>query len=269
MLTPGELGEKQIEVGDTVLVSIEAANRDPDAFGRADEMDLERDNPRDNLAFGAGAHICPGAFLARLEAIVVLETYLDLVEETALVAGTGYVPNPIYWARGPVALPAMLGAQLRSSSNPPVKEPGVPLSNAKVIDADSHMFEQPGLWRDHMPKKERHLALDIDEDDLGYSWLTHKGNGCFSVTSVSRGASGSPTAFRTSVNELANPPWFDTPKCRRPTTTRRSRRNALDGWGIDEQVIFPNWGLNFGWYLQGDVDAELPISVPGTVGPPR
>lgn len=104
----GELGERQVEAGDTVLVSIEAANRDQDAFGRADEMDLERDNPRDHLAFGAGAHVCPGAFLARLEATVVLETYLDLVEETVLVAGTGYISNPIYWARGPVALPAVL-----------------------------------------------------------------------------------------------------------------------------------------------------------------
>ena len=44
-----------------------------------------------------------------------------------------------------------------------------------------------------------------------------------------------------------------------PATYRdpAARRDALDGWGIDEQVIFPNWGLNFGWYLQGDLESEL------------
>jgi hypothetical protein len=44
-----------------------------------------------------------------------------------------------------------------------------------VIDADSHFFEQPGLWRSYMSAGEQHLALDIEEDELGYSWLTHKG----------------------------------------------------------------------------------------------
>ena len=46
----------------------------------------------------------------------------------------------------------------------------------KVIDADSHMFEQPGLWRDYMPANQHDLALDLEEDELGYTWLTHKGN---------------------------------------------------------------------------------------------
>ena len=99
-----------VEPGDTVLVSIEAANRDPDAFERPDELDLHRQSPREHVAFGAGPHICPGAFLARLEATVVLETYLDLIEETILVPGTAYEPNPMYWARGPVTLPVVLRA---------------------------------------------------------------------------------------------------------------------------------------------------------------
>jgi hypothetical protein len=32
---------------------------------------------------------------------------------------------------------------------------------------------------------------------------------------------------------------------------------ALDGWGIDEQQVnFPNWRLNFGRYLHGDLDGR-------------
>jgi cytochrome P450 len=97
-----------IEPQDTLLLSLEAANRDPTTFERPDTFDISRDNPRDHLAFGAGPHICPGAFLARLEANVVVDTYLDLVAETTLVPGTEYKANPIYWARGPVTLPVSM-----------------------------------------------------------------------------------------------------------------------------------------------------------------
>ena len=46
----------------------------------------------------------------------------------------------------------------------------------KVIDADSHMFEQPGMWSKRLPVKQQHLALNLVEDELGYTWLTHKDN---------------------------------------------------------------------------------------------
>ena len=126
-----------------------------------------------------------------------------------------------------------------------------------VIDADSHMFEQPGLWRDHMPAAERDLALDIEEDDLGYSWLTHKGSRLLQCyisdpgklwesygLPHQRAREGQPALRR--YTEM--PPTYRDPE---------ARRDALDGWGLDQQVIFPNWGLNFGWYLQGDVASEL------------
>ena len=45
---------------------------------------------------------------------------------------------------------------------------------AKIVDADSHIFEQPGMWSHYMPASQRHLALDIEEDELGFSWLTHR-----------------------------------------------------------------------------------------------
>jgi len=60
------------------------------------------------VTFGAGPHICPGAFLARLEGRVVVETFLEFVEDVHLVDGAGYVANPISWARGPVELPVVL-----------------------------------------------------------------------------------------------------------------------------------------------------------------
>lgn len=128
---------------------------------------------------------------------------------------------------------------------------------AKVIDADSHMFEQPGLWRDHMARGQRHLALDVEEDALGYSWLTHKGKNllqCYISQPGQLWESYGLPHQRQRDGQPALLRYTDMPATYYDPAVRR---DALEGWGVDEQVIFPNWGLNFGWYLQGDVEAEL------------
>jgi cytochrome P450 len=111
------LGTAELGPDSTVLVSLEAANHDPEVWAKPDEFDVHRSDAKEHLAFGAGRHICPGAFLARIEAELVLETYLDLIESTKLVEGVDYIPNPVYWARGPVTLPVVLEATTPSESN--------------------------------------------------------------------------------------------------------------------------------------------------------
>jgi cytochrome P450 len=60
------LGRVTIPAGETILPAINAANRDPAAFDSPDRLDTER-RPKAHLAFGAGAHHCLGAQLARME----------------------------------------------------------------------------------------------------------------------------------------------------------------------------------------------------------
>jgi cytochrome P450 len=111
---PTALDGEEIQPDEPVLVSIEAANRDAATFEHPDDFDLQRDRPRDHVSFGSGAHICPGAFLARLEGRVVVETFLEVIEDVRLVDGAGYVANPISWARGPVELPVVLTPHMQS-----------------------------------------------------------------------------------------------------------------------------------------------------------
>lgn len=49
-------------------VFIRSANRDEAAFPNAEQFDVARPRAARHLAFGGGAHICPGAPLARMEA---------------------------------------------------------------------------------------------------------------------------------------------------------------------------------------------------------
>ena len=54
-----------------------AANRDPRAYPQPDRVELERAGPA-HIAFGEGMHACVGATLARTEAQVALEAFLEL-----------------------------------------------------------------------------------------------------------------------------------------------------------------------------------------------
>ncbi len=48
-------------------------------------------------------------------------------------------------------------------------------TDATVIDCDQHLYETRDLWRDHIDPVHRHLALAIEDDELGYPWVTWRG----------------------------------------------------------------------------------------------
>jgi cytochrome P450 len=74
-----QLGDARIPAGDLVIVSIAAANRDPDAFAEPDAYRLDRgDEARRHLAWAAGPHTCVGMHLARLEAHTAVRAALAL-----------------------------------------------------------------------------------------------------------------------------------------------------------------------------------------------
>ena len=78
-----EYGGAAIRAGERVHLVLNAANRDPRAFDRPGETDVERGRSR-HVSFGPGAHFCLGAPLARLEARVALEGLLARFPELAL-----------------------------------------------------------------------------------------------------------------------------------------------------------------------------------------
>ncbi len=98
------LGGRAVRRGDTVYLSIAAANHDPRAFDEPGRFDPSRAaNP--HLSFGWGLHHCLGAHLARAETLAVLGQLLHRLPD---LRPAGAVP-PLQGAtmgfhRGPVLL---------------------------------------------------------------------------------------------------------------------------------------------------------------------
>ncbi|MFF5294794.1 cytochrome P450 [Paractinoplanes globisporus] len=80
-----EIGGLRVPAGAELLLLLGAANRDPARYERPDVFEPGRAGPSP-LSFGAGAHYCLGAPLARLEAQVALPALLRRFPRMELIA---------------------------------------------------------------------------------------------------------------------------------------------------------------------------------------
>lgn len=103
---PVEIGGRKIAAGERVTLMWASANRDEAIFGDPDEFRLDRD-PAQNLLYGRGIHVCPGAQLARLELRVVMEELLKRTRKFTLVPGR-QPTIAIYPASGFSGLPMLV-----------------------------------------------------------------------------------------------------------------------------------------------------------------
>jgi cytochrome P450 len=93
---------------DWLLLGFPAANRDPDAFEKADEFIIDREVNR-HLAFGLGIHRCAGSNLARLELRVAIEEFIKRYPKFELAD-----PGAVTWAQGQVRGPRNLPLRILS-----------------------------------------------------------------------------------------------------------------------------------------------------------
>jgi cytochrome P450 len=96
------------EPGDWVEMGIASANRDEAVYDDPESFRLDRPQPRNHLAFGAGSHICPGATLARLEGLEAVDVLLDRVERLEPVPGVVYPPIPGNLSHAPIPVRLVL-----------------------------------------------------------------------------------------------------------------------------------------------------------------
>ena len=112
-----------------------------------------------------------------------------------------------------------------------------------IIDSDQHLYESRSLWADYIDPSARHEALSLVDDDLGYTWLSWRdtrlgladvhlpGDTASCGDHRKRQRAGEPASYR---YDDALPASYWEPA---------ARLRWLDEVGLDEAVVFPNFGL--------------------------
>ena len=102
-----EVAGTVIPAGSNILCSVVAANRDPRRYVEPDRFDITRADVRP-LTFGAGAHACLGAALARLEGEIAIGTLVRRFPDLRLASDdlVWQTQNPT--VRRPVSLPVLV-----------------------------------------------------------------------------------------------------------------------------------------------------------------
>jgi cytochrome P450 len=101
------IGGVDIPAGTILMMLPGASNRDPRKFENPHEFQHDRRNVREHVAFGRGAHSCPGAPLARSEARISFNRFLDRMADIRIdeaVHGSAgdrsYTYDPTFIMRG-------------------------------------------------------------------------------------------------------------------------------------------------------------------------
>ena len=102
-LEPLTLRGHRVEPGQTVQLSLAAANRDPERFPDPDRFDIAR-RQAGAVGLGHGVHSCIGAGLARMQTATALRALLDRAPELARDDESEVVWSPLAGIEGPRAL---------------------------------------------------------------------------------------------------------------------------------------------------------------------
>jgi cytochrome P450 len=99
-----DIGGVSVPADANLLLLLGSANRDPAVFEDPDRFDIHRQNAKEHLSLGRGAHYCLGAPLVRLEARVVLEELSARLPSVRLLPGQPLRFQPNTTFRGPLSL---------------------------------------------------------------------------------------------------------------------------------------------------------------------
>jgi predicted TIM-barrel fold metal-dependent hydrolase len=112
------------------------------------------------------------------------------------------------------------------------------------------------MWAEYADPGDRDLALTLDDDDLGHTWLRHGGR-TLHLAEVHHPADTAAMAeYRRRVRESRPPEASYDEKLPREHWDPVARREQLTAWGLDRSVVFPNFGLLWERMLEHDVRAQ-------------
>jgi predicted TIM-barrel fold metal-dependent hydrolase len=112
-----------------------------------------------------------------------------------------------------------------------------------VIDSDQHLYESRTLWAEHIDPALRDEALAIVDDDAGYPWLVWRG-GRLDLADVQLPGDTAAIGRNRQRCRRHLPPEYTYDEVLPPDYWNpAARAGRLTAMGLDEAVLFPNFGL--------------------------
>jgi predicted TIM-barrel fold metal-dependent hydrolase len=126
----------------------------------------------------------------------------------------------------------------------------------RTVDVDQHLFEDRTTWVDHIDPAHRDDALAIEDDEHGWPWLTWRDRRLYPVEiqHPQQPREVAENRRRMKAGDPAPGRYEDL----LPEEYRggSARLRSLDRFGIDECVLFPNFGLIWERMLGSDPAAR-------------
>lgn len=103
------LGGVELKKGTQIILRYGSANRDEKRFLDSENLNVQREDGRGHVAFGYGIHTCPGAMLARQEAVSTFEELFRRYRAFELMCDKDDLTyHPTFFLRGLQSLPVKL-----------------------------------------------------------------------------------------------------------------------------------------------------------------
>jgi predicted TIM-barrel fold metal-dependent hydrolase len=124
-----------------------------------------------------------------------------------------------------------------------------------IIDVDQHLYESRDLWRDHIDPAWRDEALAIVDDDLGHPWVTW-GERRLQPADVQLPGDTQAMGRLNRRRREGLPPDYDYDETLPASYWEPAARvEQITAMGLDEAVLFPNFGLLWERPLSGSLGA--------------
>ena len=112
-----------------------------------------------------------------------------------------------------------------------------------IIDSDQHLFEYRGLWEEHIDPGARAEALRLTDDDLGHTWVTWRDRRLGFADAPQPGQTDAVgERYRRAGDGLPPLVRYDE-ALPRDYWEPAARLARLADLGVDEAILFPNFGL--------------------------
>ncbi len=124
-----------------------------------------------------------------------------------------------------------------------------------MIDSDQHLYESRNLWAEFIDPAHREDALSIVDDELGYPWLTWRGRRLDLADVQLPGDTVAIGRNRQRHRQGLPPEYSYDDTLPVDYWEPRARAVRLSAMGLDEAVLFPNFGLLWERRLSDSLDA--------------